>query len=323
MPTVSRHGKNWRAQIRRLGHKPLSKTFRTKGQAWSWAEHTEREILAGRAGILPKHTLREALDKYAREVSPTHKGARWERVRLTKFGRGTLASKPIAQITATDIANERNARLLEVSGGTVRREMGLLGQVFDIARREWKWIHVNPMDDVKKPPPAKAKPRPMPAGAIEAMVGALWGTRAGRETAMGFLIGIETAMRPWELLKLGKSQVDFDSRVARLEETKNGDEREVPLSIVAADVLSVLGELNPGSEFFSVTPGTVTTLWANARATTPYAGLHFRHSRREGIRRLSKKFDILELARVIGHRDLKSLLIYYSVSAADLARRLD
>lgn len=322
MATVNRHGKGWRAQIRRQGHKPLSKTFRTKGQAWSWAEVTERAILEGRAGILPKHTLKEAMERFAREVSPKHKGARWERVRLAKMARSPMAAKIMHQVTTTDLSSERDARLLQVSAGTVRREMGLLGQVFDIARREWKWITVNPMSDVKKPPPAKAKPRPMPQAAIGEMVDQLWDTRAGREVAMAFLLGIETAMRPWEMMGLEREQIDLASRVAHLDETKNGDERDVPLSTVAADVLEVLLALNEGPRVFSISAGTVTAMWGEARKATPYAGLHFRHSRREGVRRLSKKLDILELARTVGHRDLKSLMIYYSASASELAQKL-
>lgn len=38
--------------------------------------------------------------------------------------------------------------------------------------------------------------------------------------------------------------------------------------------------------------------------------------------RLSKKLDVFELARVIGHRDVNSLLIYYRESASAIARKL-
>ena len=50
--------------------------------------------------------------------------------------------------------------------------------------------------------------------------------------------------------------------------------------------------------------------------------LRFHDSRAEAIWRLSKKLDVLELARVIGHRDIKSLLIYYQTDADELADRL-
>ena len=63
--------------------------------------------------------------------------------------------------------------------------------------------------------------------------------------------------------------------------------------------------------------------WTELAMTAAECGeLHFHDSRAEAIWRLSKKFDVMELARVIGHRDLRSLMIYYQVSADELADRL-
>lgn len=131
-------------------------------------------------------------------------------------------------------------------------------------------------------------------------------------------------MRPWEMLGLGKDQVAWRDCVAHLDDTKNGDERDVPLSPGAIEVLAELDALNPDSpDFFIVGEGSVTKLWADARARAGCAkGVHFRHSRREGIRRLSKRLEILDLARAVGHRDLNSLMIYYQESASDLAKKL-
>ena len=45
-------------------------------------------------------------------------------------------------------------------------------------------------------------------------------------------------------------------------------------------------------------------------------------ARSEAITRLSKKLDVLALARIIGHRDIKSLMFYYAESADAMADRL-
>lgn len=37
---------------------------------------------------------------------------------------------------------------------------------------------------------------------------------------------------------------------------------------------------------------------------------------------VAKVFDVLELARIVGHRDLRMLLIYYNPSAEDLSGKL-
>ena len=322
MATISKHGKGWRVQIRRRGHPALSETFPLRKQAEAWAAQRESEIVNGKLGILPKHTLLEALQKYAAEVSPIHKGARWEKVRLTKLGRHPIALRQISALTATDLAKLRDGMLLTLAPASVRRELGILRQVFDIARREWKWINVNPLDDVDKPSGKRSGiPRPIDPAAIGAMVSALGSAHKSRETALAFLITCEAAFRPTELFSLEPYQVDFAVDVVRLEKTKNGDERDIPLSMLAHMWLLELLWMN-GDRFFTVGADSASGLWAEARKKTPYSKLHFRHGRREGISRLSKWLDILELARSSGHRDLKSLMIYYTANASDMAKKL-
>ncbi len=47
-------------------------------------------------------------------------------------------------------------------------------------------------------------------------------------------------------------------------------------------------------------------------------------TRREALTRLSKIFNVMELAKISGHRDLRVLQnVYYAPSADDLAEKLD
>lgn len=51
--------------------------------------------------------------------------------------------------------------------------------------------------------------------------------------------------------------------------------------------------------------------------------LHFHDSRAEALTRLARKVDVMTLARISGHKDLRVLLeTYYRESAADIAKRL-
>jgi len=52
-------------------------------------------------------------------------------------------------------------------------------------------------------------------------------------------------------------------------------------------------------------------------------GFTFHDSRHLAITRLSRKLDVLALARMVGHRNLSQLQAYYNESAEDLAKRLD
>lgn len=318
---ASRSGRGWRGQVRVVGYPAEYQSFPKKAQALLWEATRKDELRAGKRGGYPKKTVREALERFRLEEAITHKGERWEVVRCLRFARYPLADRLLATVTDDDFAHWREARLKEVSGGTVRRELVLWGQVFEAAREKWRWVPKNVLRDVKKPAGAKPRPKKVQPLAIDAMVEALGTAHKSREVALGFLLGCETAMRPWEMIPLEKAQVS--GQVAHLEDTKNGDERDVPLSLRAVEILGELAAMNPGPRYFTVTEGSVTALWAGARKTAGVVGLHFRHSRREGIRRLSKRLGILELARAVGHRDLNSLLIYYQESAGELAKRLD
>lgn len=322
MATVSKHGKGWRAQIRRLGHPPQSRTFPLKSQAWEWAAKAEREVLTGI--IAPsKHTLGAALERYARDESPKKRGGRWEqyRLRADPIRLATMAAKPIGQVTANDLSLWRDRRLKAVSNATVRREMNLLESLFEVARLEWKWVQVNPMKDVTKPTEPRSRRRRIKDAEVRAIAPRLTGP-SGLEVLAGFRLAIETGMRAGEMWTLERPQIDLKRRVVKLLKTKNGDERDVALSTAAVTIIRTL--LKDGRpRLFTTTNAVRDTLFRKARDGAGVVNLHFHDSRTEAIYRLSKKLDTLELARQIGHRDPKSLLFYYEADAAEMARKLD
>jgi integrase len=320
MATYRKRGRNWQVIIRRLGFAPISRGgFHTKLQAQEWAVPIERDLLAGRYNP-NQHTLTEALDRYAREISPKKGGARWELLRIAVFQRSTMAAKPLSRLTEDDISRWREDRLQAVSGATVRREMNLWQSVLEVARKEWKWIDRNPVVDVKKPPSPRSRQRGVRQAEIDTLAPHF--TAAGmREVFDGFLLGIETAMRAGEMWSLERPQIDLERSVAHLTKTKNGDTREVPLSPRAVEIIQAL--LADGREvLFSVPKASRDTLFRKGRQAAGILDLHFHDSRSEGVSRLSKTFDVLELARVVGHRDIRSLMHYYRTDAADLAKRL-
>lgn len=102
----------WRIQIEIRGVRE-SGTFDTKREADAWAAKraTEiRELARGNAGSVK--TLRDALRRYAEEVSPTKRGEDKELIRLKAFERQALPlGKLIGQLTTADLAAWRDSRL--------------------------------------------------------------------------------------------------------------------------------------------------------------------------------------------------------------------
>lgn len=125
-------------------------------------------------------------------------------------------------------------------------------------------------------------------------------------------------MRSGEIL--GMTWEDVGAKSVTLPRTKNGDVRRVPLSPRAREILALLPKGR--STAFDVDPGVKDALFRRARDAAEIANLHFHDSRAEAIWRLSKKLDVMELARMIGHRDLRSLMYYYNADPDELADRL-
>jgi integrase len=74
---------------------------------------------------------------------------------------------------------------------------------------------------------------------------------------------------------------------------------------------------------FEVGSASLDTLFRKARRRCGIGDMHFHDSRHEAITRLARKLDVLDLARMVGIRDLKILNVYYNETAHDMAARLD
>jgi integrase len=310
---------SWRVQVRMQGV-DSTKTFRTKARAKAWAAQVEAGI-TGETRPLGKHTFLEAVRRYAAEVSPTKRGKRWEQIRLKSLEGdppSTLMRRPIALVTSDHLGAWRDARLKQVGPATVRREMNLLASVFEFARIEWKWLRVNPMRDVKKPPEPPARRRGVTQAEFDALA-KVAETPGEKQVLAGFELAIETGMRAGEMWSLGPEQID--GSVVHLERTKNGDKRDVALSPQAVAIVeSLLADGRP--MLFTISNAVRDALFRRMRNAAGLPDLHFHDSRSEAVSRLSKKLRVQDLADQIGHRDLNSLMLYYKPSAADRARQL-
>jgi integrase len=329
MATYRKRGSTWRAEIAKNGVR-FSGTFSSKAEAVAWA--TEKEAELGRGGtaalIANKKTFADALRRYQVEVSPTKRGARWESLRLAVFLDLDWAGERIGRITPDDLAKWRDGRLKVVKASTVNRELNLISAVFEHARREWKWLAVNPVGDVRRPTNPRPRDRRITQSEENTMLRYLGYERGQvpvtlqQHLAAAFLLALETGMRQGEILGLTWDHVFMKQRYVKLELTKNGDTRNVALSSAALRLLELQPRLPGEMRCFQIQSASADALWRKARTKAKVKDLKFHDSRHEAITRLAKKLDVLDLARMVGHRDPKSLMIYYNATASELASRL-
>ncbi|WP_172327836.1 tyrosine-type recombinase/integrase [Mangrovicoccus sp. HB161399] len=335
MATFIKTDFGWQAQVaRRVDGKSVrkAKTFKTKRDAQIWAREFEVEISKETAAT-SQDTMAQVFDRYGRERSSKKKGERWEIIRLERFKTDPANGKPlgehlIGEIAGADIAAWRDRRLNEVKPASVRREMNLLKHVFTCAINDWELIQVSPMAKVTRPAGSKRRKRRVLPDEIEKISAALdlemepWVSEK-QITGAAFLFAIETAMRSGEILAIRNR--DVSGMVVHVPETKNDHERYVPMTARAAEILAKVRNGNAESDArpFDIDAVSRDSRFRAAAAKAGIVDLHFHDTRHEGITRLAKRLQILDLARMTGHKDVNELLTYYEASGAELAELLN
>ncbi|MDH3713464.1 MAG: site-specific integrase [Gammaproteobacteria bacterium] len=321
----------WQAQVRKKGHPTQSKTFATRSAAETWARSIEYEMDQGlfvSRVEAETTTLNELLQRYLEEITPQKKGAEPEAARVRALLKHSLTQRIVAGIRGVDIARYRDERLRKVCPATVKRDLVIISHLFEIARKEWG-IHVqNPVRDIKLPPHAKARERRLEAARDGEASEETRLLNACREARNPYLLpvvrlALETAMRQGELVSLRWENIDLNQRIAHLPDTKNGESRTVPLSTTATNVLRSLPRSLSGEVFPSLTTEAVKRSYIRARRRAGLEDLRFHDLRHEATTRLFEKgLNIMEVACVTVHKDLRMLRRYTHLKAEDLARKL-
>jgi integrase len=300
-----------------------SATFDTKRQAQAWVA----EMVTKDTGIaIATGTLRELSARYKSEVSETKRGAHWEVIRLDMYAReyADLFDRKLTTIQREDIEQVINDRLKQVKPSTVNRDLNLISNVFKYGRR-WRMMSHDPMTDIKRPKDPPPRDRRVSEAEESMLLQAMSYSddmpvsSQRQKVAIAFLIALETAMRQGEIAKTKWSDVHIDERYIFLPHTitKTAVSRNVPLS---ARAIELIGRLDQNKEtMLGVSAGVVSTMFRAAVANCGIDNLTFHDARHEATTRLAGKLQVLDLARVTGHRDIKQLMTYYNKDARELA----
>jgi integrase len=223
----------WQTQVRRKGYPAQSKSFPTRAAAVKWVRSIEYEMDQGlfvSRSEAETTTLGDLLDRYLIEYTADKKGAVSEACRIRKLLRHPLAKRFIASVRSVDMARYRDERLKEVSAPSVRRELSILSQLFEVSRKEWGIFVHNPVREIKLPKKGKARDRRLQSSENGSASEELRLFDACRRCRNSYLLPIvrfalETAMRRGEIVSLRWRHVNMTRRTVLLPDTKNGHPR--------------------------------------------------------------------------------------------------
>ncbi len=314
---------HWQVRIRKKGYSHQFKTFRTKAAAERWATITESEMERGTfisTTITDQTFFQDLTKRYIAEILPTKKSQRSTTSACKRLGR-ELGHYSISALTPQVLATYRDQRLKKVTGHTVRKDLLLIRRILKIASKEWG-IPLplgNPVTLITVPPQPKGRNRRLVGDEETRLLNAAkeYGGLIGKIV----IFAIETGVRRGELCRLAWSDVDLNKQVAILRDTKNSEDRTIPLSSVASHILRSLPEST--GPIFNMRPDSVTQAFERIRDRADISDLRFHDLRHEATSRFFEKgLTIMEVSSITGHKDLAMLRRYTHLKAEDLVSKL-
>lgn len=277
--------------------------------------------------------LEDALRRYRSTVSVQKKGYEQERHRIATLLRWPCVAMSLTAITPIEIAAYRDSRLAALNPrthkplapATVRAELNLISAVYGEAIKEWRVATANPVDGVRKPKASRGRTRRLATGEERRIT--RYCAELGKDELWDIVvIALETAMRMSEILGLTWAKVNLRRQIARLDDTKNGTPRDVPLSAASIEVLRRrLTSRGSRSTVFSYSTSGLKSAWRTMCQRLDIENLHFHDLRHEAISRLFElgTLDIMEIAAISGHKTLAMLKRYTHLRMEKIVRKLD
>ena len=327
-----KHGIRWTAIIRRTGHLDMVQTFGTEKEAVAWARLQEVAIDQGRQPIGRDHakmTLHDALLKYQEDYTQNKKSAAGEMGFIKQWLERPVAKKKLAEVTLRDMSRvkldmEREGK----SGTTIRLHMSVISHLYNRARGDWLHIaHLqSPIAGLTLPKIQKGRDRRLNADEMARLMDVCRQTEGGK-LALLVEFAIETCMRQSEIIDLEIAEIDFNKNMMHLKKTKNGEEREVPISHKAEEIIRECMSLkrsNRPEYLWDYSLAGLRTAYKRAVAKAGIVDFDFHDLRHEGISRLYERTSLtdIQIARISGHKTLQVLKRYANLRADNLATLL-
>jgi integrase len=314
------------------GHqeRKVSGDWLTEADALEALAKRQREV---GAGILERveRTLGEVVDEYLAYKRDHGKRSLKDDERIVKtrllpaFGAGL----PVRRLTAAAIAQYEKQRMAakvqgrdrKVSAYTVANELGVLRHLLRLAKR---WGYLDTVPEVILPKAPKGRLRFLDVDEIGRLLDACRASR-NRSLHAVVLLAIHTGMRKGELLGLEWERVDLSSARIRLDRTKSGEPRGVPINRDVYEALIAL-EPDPDRRRGRVFPAgndrrgsQIRTAFEAALTRAGITGFRFHDLRHTAASHLVMRgASLKDVQEILGHADLRMTNRYAHLSPAHL-----
>ena len=237
MAAVYRRGRVYWIRFRANGyHVRRSAHTAKKAEAVDFLQRLLAEHAAKARGDRPRHRYEEAAERFLSEASIRPK-TRACYASSDRACRPTFEGRYIDEIDRRLLGEHVTKRKQAgVSDTTIRRDLAFLSSMYAMAVR-WGWLDTNPATTFGKRTLKEARPRTrfLTTAEYDALL-----TDAAEHVRPAIALAVETGLRKEELFGLTVAAIDLARREIRLDQTKSGVPRRVPLSDAAIITIKAL-----------------------------------------------------------------------------------
>ena len=327
-----RHSGKWQVIIRKKGYPAIVRSFLEKGIASKWAKTVEsqmdRRVFEDMTGA-EATTLRSLLVKYRDEIIPDYKSCRSLTYNVNMLLKYKICYYSLLHLNSAHINEFKKQISIGRANKTINGYLSMLNNVWELARKNWGIVlpAQNPFKlvsylKVQNERSITLTDKEFARLITEAELLVVKDSKhkvIGKVNYLADMIKFAglTACRYSEIIKLTKSDVDFDRCTATLIDTKNGETRTIPLPNQALEILK--SRRTFGDKFFQVKSREVfRNYWDRCRNNAGLKDFRFHDIRSHAIRLMLKSgMQAIEVAQVSGHKTLNVLYKRYSRITAD------
>jgi len=229
----------------------------------AWTREDAEQVLAARVLNLERVgtpatpssglTLAQAAERYL-AAKARKRSLRGDRLMLEHLMAAFGADTPLAEITAGRISEYKDGRLAAtserrkdaegkatpLSAASINRPLALLRHLLRLAHEEWEMLPTVPRIRLEKEPEGRIRWLGQYDPDEEHRLLTACEKSGNPNLAALVTVALETGMRQGEVLGLAWERVDFSRAVIRLEHTKSGRRREVPMRQAVYEALAPL-----------------------------------------------------------------------------------
>lgn len=219
----------------------------------------------------------------------------------------------LSEITTELVSEYRNRRLQEVKPATVYQELSLMRRMFNVARREWKWVKENPVADLSfSVGNSNARDRWLTLEEerrlLECSERPVW-------LRPLLVVALHTGMRKGEILRLRWQDIDFGRKILIVHKSKNGQKRGIPMSEVLTETLLKRKQetkiIDISGRVFPIADRSLRVAYAKALEKAGIEEFRFHDLRHTFATRLVQAgVDLYRVQRLLGHKSIVVTMRY-------------